>query len=225
MANRIGDYYDKVGRLIPTRKERATFTEADWKKLFSFIPPLTDKRSTAREVLDKRMSEYIQKLVEPYSQVTKCSVEEAQTALYSMHYGQLRITEPVTVVVSEEDDKSGESKDRHWQFSEYDVMRVQWEKAQMILDSTTANVRDGIADALDKKIALILWELKKTLSTGVVLWRIYTDPVVQADGCTFALCRFDKGSKIVSAFKGLATCMDAFSMLTMVGAFRKVGQM
>ena len=105
MANRIGDYYDKVGRLIPTRKERATFTDEDWRKLFSFIPPLTDKRSAAREVLDKRMSEYIQKLVEPYSAVTNCTVEEAQTALYSMHYGQLRITEPVTVVVSEEKDE------------------------------------------------------------------------------------------------------------------------
>ena len=147
MANRIGDYYDKVGRLIPTRKERTAFTEADWKKLFSFIPPLTDKRSTAREVLDKRMSEYIQKLVEPYSQVTKCSVEEAQTALYSMHYGQLRITEPVTVVVSEEKDESGGYEEHHWQFSEYDVMRVQWGKAQMILDSTTASVRDEIGRA------------------------------------------------------------------------------
>ena len=225
MANRIGDYYDKVGRLIPTRKERAAFTEADWKKLFSFIPPLTDKCSTAREVLDKRMSEYVQQLVEPYSQVTKCSVEEAQTALYSMHYGQLRITEPVTVVVSEEDDDSGESKDHHWQFSEYDVMKVQWEKAQMILDSTTASVLNGTADVLDRKIALILGELKKTRSTGVVIWRLYTDPVVQADGCTFALCRFEKGSRIVSAHAGLATCMDAFSMLTMVGAFRKVGHM
>ena len=225
MANRIGDYYDKVGRLIPTRKERATFTEADWKKLFSFIPPLTDKRSAAREVLDKRMSEYIQKLVEPYSAVTNCTVEEAQTALYSMHYGQLRITEPVTVVVSEEKDESGGYEERHWQFSEYDVMRIQWGKAQMILDSTTASVLDGTADALDQKIALILGELKKTRSTGVVIWRLYTDPVVQADGCTFALCRFEKGSRIVSAHAGLATCMDAFSMLTMVGALRKVGQM
>ncbi|NBP59915.1 MAG: hypothetical protein EBU53_02195 [Proteobacteria bacterium] len=225
MANRIGDYYDKVGRLIPTRKERATFTDQDWKKLFSFIPPLTDKRSTAREVLDKRMGEYVQQLVEPYSAVTKCSVEEAQTALYSMHYGQLRITEPVTVVVSEEEDDSGKGKDHHWEFREYDVMKVQWEKAQMILDSTTASVRNGTADVLDRKIALVLGELKKTRSTGVVLWRIYTDPIVQSDGCTFALCRFEKGSRIVSAHAGLATCMDAFSMLTMVGAFRKVGHM
>ena len=206
-------------------KERATFTDEDWRKLFSFIPPLTDKRSAAREVLDKRMSEYIQKLVEPYSAVTNCTVEEAQTALYSMHYGQLRITEPVTVVVSEEKDESGGYEERHWQFSEYDVMRIQWGKAQMILDSTTASVLDGTADALDHKIALILGELKKTRSTGVVIWRLYTDPVVQADGCTFALCRFEKGSRIVSAHAGLATCMDAFSMLTMVGALRKVGQM
>lgn len=223
MANRISKYYDEHGKLIPPRSKRASMTAEDWLDTVGHVPASNETGEMIRQVLDKYMAQYLDRLQQHYVDVTGMTVSQAAQALHSKHHGEHRIRQSLTVTVS---GKKKTDPEIVYTFSEYDLLRVNWEIADKVYNTAKNRIDTNTADDMDRKLWVLIHSLKTVDADGIVLWRMYADTEDEGrDCCTFALCDIVEEHKTIRAKEGFASSMSAITLMTLVKGFYRVGQL
>lgn len=207
MANRISKYYDEHGRFLPTVKQRRAQFASE-----------TSEEVTARQGVDRFMQRWEQELAPVYAQVCDIDIEKAKAMVYSFHHGEARSDKPYTFIVEGDEDHA----DEECEIQEYDVLGIDLQAADRVY-----KVLSGRKDrsSLDQKLRIFLKCVTRVRSTGLVVWRLFSDSLAHGDsGCSICLCGLDEDNLSVAALSGLTVSTSVLVVAAGAGLLQHSGK-